>query len=317
MIASIRKVACVGSGLVGQGWATLFALAGYPVTLEDVTEEKVREAHKRVEKQMRFLEEKGLAKNSEEALQRVSVTTSLAEALEGADYVQESVYESYPAKKEIYQRMDEATGPEVILASSTSGLMMTEIQKAAKIHPERCIVAHPWNPSYLVPLVEISPGTQTSPETIQKTHALMEDIGKVPVTLRKEAPGFIANRLSAALWREALNLVDTGVASAEDVDKAIVNGPGLRWAIMGPYLTYHLGGGKGGIEYLMRHIDVSKARWLETMANWTETPETAVEKAINGVHEMPIVKGHSLDELETWRDNRLVDILKSRRVIDP
>ena len=153
---------------MGQGWATLFALAGYPVTLEDVTEEKVREAHKRVEKQMRFLEEKGLAKSPEKALQRLSVTTSLAEALEGADYVQESVYESYPAKKEIYQRMDETTGPEVILASSTSGLMMTEIQKAAKIHPERCIVAHPWNPSYLVPLVEISPGMQTSPETIKR-----------------------------------------------------------------------------------------------------------------------------------------------------
>jgi carnitine 3-dehydrogenase len=143
LITSIRKIACVGSGLVGQGWATLLALAGYPVTLEDVTEEKVREANKRVEKQMRFLEEKGLAKNSEEALQRVSVTTNLAEALEGADYIQESVYESYPAKKEIYQRMDEATGPNVILASSTYGLMMSEIQKSAKIHPERCIVAHP------------------------------------------------------------------------------------------------------------------------------------------------------------------------------
>ncbi len=317
MITSIRKITCVGSGLVGQGWATLFALAGYQVTLEDVTEEKAREAHRRVETQMRFLEEKGLAKSSEEALRRVYVTTSLAEALEGADYVQESVYESYPAKKEIYKRMDEITGPQVILASSTSGLIMSEIQKAVKIHPERCIVAHPWNPSYLVPLVELSPGMQTSLETIQKTHALMEDIGKVPVTLRKEAPGLIANRLSAALWREALNLVDTSVASAEDVDKAIVNGPGLRWAIMGPYLTYHLGGGKGGIEYLMRHIDVSKARWLETMANWTETPETAVEKAIKGVHEMPIVKEHSLNELETWRDNRLVDILKSRRITDP
>jgi 3-hydroxypropionate dehydrogenase (NADP+) len=317
LITSIRKIACVGSGLVGQGWATLFALAGYQVTIEDITEEKVHEALKRVEKQMNFLEEKGLAGGSEEAIQRVIGTTNLTEALESADYVQESVYESYPAKKEIYKKMDEATGHNVILASSTSGLLMSEIQTAAKIHPERCIVAHPWNPSYLVPLVEISPGVQTSQETINKTRELMEDIGKVPVTLRKEAPGFIANRLSAALWREALNLVDTGVASAEAIDKAIVNGPGLRWAIMGPYLTYHLGGGKGGIEYLMRHIDVSKARWLETMAKWTETPETAIEKAIKGVHEMPIVKEHSLDELEEWRDNKLVEILKSRRVIDP
>jgi len=313
LITGIRRIACVGSGLVGQGWATLFALAGYQVTLEDVTEGKVEDAIKRVEKQMRFLEVKGLAKGANEAMQRLCGTTSLTEAMGKADYVQESVYESYPAKMEIYQKMDEITEPKVILASSTSGLMMSEIQKAAKRHPERCIVAHPWNPSYLVPLVELSPGAKTSVETTKKTHELMEDIGKAPVTLRKEVPGFIANRLSAALWREALNLVDIGVASVEDVDKAIVNGPGLRWAIMGPYLTYHLGGGKGGIEYLMHHIDVSKAKWLETMAKWTETPETAVEKAIKGVRETTLVKKHNLEELEEWRDNRLVDILKSRR----
>jgi 3-hydroxypropionate dehydrogenase (NADP+) len=317
LITGIRRVTCVGSGLVGQGWATLFALAGYQVTLEDVTEGKVEDAIKRVEKQMRFLEEKGLAKGANEAMQRLCGTTSLTEAMGKADYVQESVYESYPAKKEIYQKMDEVTEPKVILASSTSGLMMSEIQKAAKCHPERCIVAHPWNPSYLVPLVELSPGAKTSAETIKKTHELMEDIGKIPVTLRKEVPGFIANRLSAALWREALNLVDIGVASVEDVDKAIVNGPGLRWAIMGPYLTYHLGGGKGGIEYLMRHIDISKAKWLETMAKWTKTPETAVEKAIKGVHETTLVKKHNMDELEEWRDNRIVDILKSRRKLNP
>jgi 3-hydroxypropionate dehydrogenase (NADP+) len=316
LISGIRRVTCVGSGLVGQGWATLFALAGYQVTLEDVTEEKVEEGIKRVEKQMRFLEVKELARGANEAIQRLSGTTSLLEALGRADYVQESVYESYPAKMEIYQKMDEATEPKVILASSTSGLMMSEIQKAAKHHPERCIVAHPWNPSYLVPLVELSPGTKTSTETTKRTHELMEDIGKIPVTLKKEVPGFIANRLSAALWREALNLVDIGVASVEDVDKAIINGPGLRWAIMGPYLTYHLGGGKGGIEYLMRHIDVSKAKWLETMAKWTETPETAVKNAIKGVHEMTLVKEHDLEELEEWRDNRLVVILKSRRKPD-
>lgn len=262
---------------------------------------------------MHFLEESGLASGAEKALTRIRRTTTLSEAVAKADYVQESVYESYAAKKEIYGKMDEVAKPEVILASSSSGLMMTEIQKAAEHHPERCIVAHPWNPSYLVPLVELSPGEKTSPNTTERTYKLMEDIGKVPVVLRKEAPGFIANRLSAALWREALNLVDTGVASAEDVDKAIVNGPGLRWAIMGPFLTYHLGGGKGGIEYLLRHIDVSKAKWLETMAKWTETPDSAVEKAVKGVHEMKLVKEHNYEELEDWRDKTMVDILRSRR----
>ncbi|MGD0805522.1 MAG: 3-hydroxyacyl-CoA dehydrogenase NAD-binding domain-containing protein [Candidatus Bathyarchaeia archaeon] len=313
VIEGIRRIACVGSGLVGQGWAALFALSGYQVTLEDVREEQLDEALRRVERQMNFLESSGLASSADKALRRLRKTTSLSEAVTGADYVQESVYESYAAKKEVYGEMDEAAEPEAILASSSSGLMMSEIQKAAKRHPERCIVAHPWNPSYLVPLVELSPGEQTSPNTTKRTYKLMEDIGKVPVVLRKEVPGFIANRLSSALWREALNLVDTGVASAEDVDKAIVNGPGLRWAIMGPYLTYHLGGGKGGIEYLMRHIDVSKAKWLETMAKWTETPESAVEKAVEGVHEMDLVREHSYEELEDWRDKSMVDILKSRR----
>jgi len=128
------------------------------------------------------------------------------------------------------------------------------------------------------------------------------------VVLKKETPGFIANRLSVALWREALDLVDQGVASVEDVDKAVRAGPGIRWAIMGPYLTYHLGGGAGGIEYLMRHIGASKSTWLNTMAKWTVTPESVIEKAIQGVNEM--VGDKTLEELEAWRDERLAELLK-------
>jgi len=154
--------------------------------------------------------------------------------------------------------------------------------------------------------VELSPGEKTSARTIEMTCKLMEDIGRVPVVLKKEAPGFIANRLSAVLWREALNLVDQGVASVEDVDKALRAGPGIRWAIMGPYMTYHLGGGKGGIEYLMRHIGASKAKWLETTAKWTEPPESVVQKAIEGVNEM--AGGKSLEELEAWRDKYLLEL---------
>jgi 3-hydroxypropionate dehydrogenase (NADP+) len=128
--------------------------------------------------------------------------------------------------------------------------------------------------------------------------------------LNLEVQGFIANRLSVALWREALDLVDKGVCTAEDVDKAISAGPGLRWAIMGPYLTYHLGGGEGGIEYIMRHIGVQKSKWLETMATWTKTPESVIQKAVEGVNAMELVKGKSLEELEAWRDERLVALLR-------
>lgn len=305
----VDRVACIGSGLIGQGWAALFALNGYDVILEDMIEEKLKKAVARVEDHMHFLVEAGLGRDAKGALGRIKTTTSLVDAVADVDYVQESVFESYGVKKTVYEEMDRAAPRETILASSTSGLLMTEIQKKAKRYPERCIVAHPWNPSYLVPLVELCPGELTSDETIIRTYNLMEKIKKVPVVLRKEVPGFIANRLSAALWREALDLVDRGVATVEDVDKAVRAGPGIRWAIMGPYLTYHLGGGSGGIEYLIRHIGVPKAAWLETMAKWTETPESAIERAVKGVEEMDIVHEMSLEELERWRDRQLVKIL--------
>jgi 3-hydroxypropionate dehydrogenase (NADP+) len=308
MIKDIRRVACVGSGLVGQGWAALFALHGYEVVMQDLTQDILTQATKRVRNHIGSLVEAGLGNDAERAMSRIETTTDLAKALKKADFVQESVYESYEVKKPLYSKMDELAPEDVILASSTSGLLMTEIQKTMNSHPKRSVVAHPWNPAHLVPLVELCPGEHTSKRTIERTYALMEDIGKVPVVLKKEAQGFIANRLSAALWREALDLVDRGVASVEDVDKAVRAGPGMRWAIMGPYLTYHLGGGKGGIEYLMRHIGVKKTAWLETMAKWTVTPESAIERAINGVDDM--VGGKTLEELESWRDARLISLYK-------
>ncbi len=304
MIEDIRRVACVGSGLIGQGWAALFTLNGYEVVMQDLSEERLAEAVERVRGHVDFLAQAGLGCSADEAMSRIETTTELSEALRNTDFVQESAYESYDVKKPLYGEMDQIAPAGVIFASSTSGLLMTEIQKAMSVHPERGIVAHPYNPAHLVPLVELCPGRLTSKETVDRTYALMEDIGKVPVVLKKEAQGFIANRLSAALWREALDLVDRGVASVEDVDRAVKAGPGIRWAIMGPYLTYHLGGGKGGIEYLMRHIGESKASWLETMAKWTVTPESAIEKAIDGVDDM--VGDRSLEELEGWRDRHLI-----------
>ncbi|MFH2110146.1 MAG: 3-hydroxyacyl-CoA dehydrogenase NAD-binding domain-containing protein [Candidatus Bathyarchaeota archaeon] len=308
MIEGVKRVALVGSGLIGQGWAALFALNGYSVVMQDLSEERLGEAKARAVHHIGTLVDAGLGKNARAAAKRLETTTSLGEALEGADYVQESVFESLSVKCPLYAEMDRLAPRDVVLASSTSGLLMTDIARDMRMHPERAIVAHPWNPVHLVPLVELSPGKKTGAKTIETTYKVMEDIGRVPVVLKKEAPGFIANRLSAVLWREALNLVDQGVATVEDVDKALRAGPGIRWAIMGPYMTYHLGGGKGGIEYLMRHIGVSKSKWMETMATWTETPESVVQKAIDGVDEM--VGGKSLEELEAWRDRYLLELNK-------
>jgi len=308
MIDDIECVACVGSGLVGQSWAALLTLRGYDVVLQDLTEEKLAEAVKRIEHHIDVLVNAGLGTEPEVAKKHLTTTTSLKEALSGADFVIESVFESLEVKCPLYAEMDELAPPEVIFSSSTSGYMMSEIGRDMKHHPERAIVAHPWNPVHLVPLVEISPSPKTSKETIDKTYRLMEDLGRVPVVLKKEAPGFIANRISAALWREALNVVDQGIASVEDVDKAIMAGPGIRWAMMGPFLVYHLGGGKGGIEYIMEHIGVKKQEWLKDMAKWTEFPESVKEKAVDGVDDM--VGERSLEELEAWRDKYLIALNK-------
>ena len=308
MIEGIRRVACVGSGLVGQGWAALFAVNGYEVVLQDITEEKLVEAVERTAHHINTLVNAGLDMGSDEAVARLSSTTSLEEALSGADYVIESVFESLEVKCPLYAEMDRIAPADVVLASSTSGFMMSDIAKDMELHPERAIVAHPWNPVHLVPLVELSPGKKTSQGTVDLTYRIMEDIGRVPVVLKKEVLGFIANRLSAVLWREALNLVDQGVASVEEVDKAVRAGPGIRWAIMGPYLTYHLGGGKGGIEYIMRHIGVKKAEWLKTTATWTMQPESIVKKAVDGVEDM--VGATALEELEAKRDEYLIALNK-------
>jgi 3-hydroxypropionate dehydrogenase (NADP+) len=308
MIDGIRKVACVGAGLVGQGWAALCTLKGYDVVLQDLTEEKLTEAVKRTHHHIDVLVEAGLGSGQVEAKNRIATSIDLEEALEGADFVIESVYESLEVKCPLYARMDMIVPEEVVFASSTSGYMMSEIGRDMKKHPERAIVAHPWNPVHLVPLVELSPSPETSKETIDITYRLMEDIDRVPVVLKKEASGFIANRISVALWREALDIVNRGIATVEDVDKAIMSGPGIRWAIMGPYLTYHLGGGKGGIKYLMDHIGVKKQEWLKDMAQWTEFPESVKAKAVDGVNDM--VGDMSLEELEAWRDQKLIALNK-------
>jgi len=308
MIKGIKRVACIGSGLVGQGWAALFAVNGYEVVLQDITEEKLVEAVKRTAHHINTLVNARLAKGLDEAVARLRSTTSLEEALDGADFVVESVFESLKVKCPLFAEMDRIAPANVVLASSTSGFMMSDIAKDMELSPERAIVAHPWNPVHLVPLVEISPGEKTSQGTVDLTYRIMEDIGRVPVVLKKEVLGFIANRLSAVLWREALDLVDQGVASVEEVDKAIRAGPGIRWAIMGPYLTYHLGGGKGGIEYIMRHIGVKKAKWLETAATWTMQPESVVQKAVDGVDDM--VGATALEELEAKRDEYLIALNK-------
>ena len=305
----IRTVASVGAGLIGQGWSTLFCSKGMEVTLYDVTEDILHRSLDHVSSSLRFLEASNLLKPGEAAaaLKRIKPTTDLAEAVAAADYVQESVPDNYEIKKRVFREMDAHAPQHAILASSASGLLMTEIQKVTK-RPQRCVLAHPMLPAHLLPLVEIVGGEQTSPDTVRATREFMKAMGKTPVVLNREVPGYIVNRLQAALLREAIDLVDKGIATAADVDTAFRTGIGPRDPLLGPFLRIHLAG--DGIERFFEHFSRSyQYRW-ETMETWTSIPPSAVEAVVHGVNEMEVVKTKTLEEIKQWRDEMLVKILK-------
>jgi carnitine 3-dehydrogenase len=307
----IERVACVGVGLIGHSWVTLFSLKGFSVAIYDVTEDILAKALSRVEANLRFLAEKKFIEQEdvESALGRIKTTSNISEAVAEADYVQESTFERYEEKKTVFKEMDSAAPAQTILASSSSGLLMTEIQRATE-KPERCLVAHPWNPPHLIPLVELVPGERTSQEAVKATYDFMVKVGKVPIVLRKEVPGHIANRLQAAVWREAIALVDRGVASVEDVDKALYAGPGIRWAFMGSNMTLHLGGGPGGLEYFIEHLGPAFSVWWSDMDTWTSISPTRARKVVEGLKQVDFVQRRTMAELVEWRDERLVELLK-------
>ena len=305
----ISKVACVGAGLVGQGWATIFLSRGLEVIMQDISQEILNESMKHIWLNLSFLETQGLAQkeNVEAGRDRIKTTTNIADACDQADYVQESVPDTYEIKKRVFREMDDAAPAYAILASSASGLLMTEIQEVTT-RPERCVLVHPILPVHLIPTVEIAGGEKTSRTTVQKAREFMERMGKSPVVLRREVPGYIINRLQAALMREAIDLVDKGIASPEEVDKAFCRGLGMRDPVVGPFLRMHIAG--NGIENFIKNYAQSyRYRW-ETMETWTSIPPSAIEAVVKGTRGMEIVCEKSLGEMSAWRDEMLTKILK-------
>jgi 3-hydroxyacyl-CoA dehydrogenase len=307
----IRKISCVGVGLIGHSWATLFALHNYPVSLCDVTDAILKESQVKIQNNLHFMVSQGFIEQSQatKALEQISMTTNLQKAVRDADYIQESVFENYAVKKKVLKRVDLASSDHAIIASSTSGLLVGELQQGVT-QPENCLIAHPWNPPHLLPLVELVPGKNTSPHTVTQTYKLMSKIGKIPVIVKKEVPGHIANRLQAAVWREAIDLVDQGVCSVEDVDKALVAGPGLRWAFMGSNLTFHLGGGSGGLRYFIEHLGPAFSSWWKDMNTWETIPISGAEKIVQGIKEVKQVKSMTAASLAEWRDAKLLQLLE-------
>jgi len=305
----ISRVACVGAGLVGQGWATIFLSRGLEVIMQDISQEILNESMKHIWLNLKFLETQGLVQkeNVEAGRDRIKTTTNIADACGHADYVQESVPDTYEIKKRVFREMDAAAPAHAILASSASGLLMTEIQEVTT-RPERCVLVHPILPVHLIPTVEIAGGEKTSRTKVQEAREFMERMGKSPVVLRREVPGYIINRLQAALMREAIDLVDKGIASPEEVDKAFCRGTGLRDPVVGPFLRMHIAG--NGIENFIKNYAQSyRYRW-ETMETWTSIPPSAIDAVVKGTRGMEIVCEKSLGEMRAWRDEMLVKILK-------
>jgi carnitine 3-dehydrogenase len=305
----ISKVACIGAGLIGSSWATLYASKGIHTFLLDLDEDIINQAITRVTANLEFLEKRGVlgSGGASIAVNRITPTLDLAKAVSEVEYVTESVTENLETKKQVFHAMDSLAPPSVILASSSSGLLMTEIQKAT-VYPQRCILAHPILPPHLIPLVEIARGAKTSPETAQKTEQFLKSVGKTPITLNKEVPGYIVNRLQAAVWREAISLVAQGVASAEAVDTAFCLGIGLRDPLLGPFLRAHIAG--NGIEHFLQNYAKSYENRWATMETWTSVPSSAAQEVINSVHRMPVIQTHTLNSLAQVRDSKLLQILK-------
>jgi len=235
--------------------------------------------------------------------------TAYGSTVANADLVQENGPERIDFKQKLYDELDQMLPPDAIIASSSSGLTMSEIQKGARSHPERCVIAHPFNPPHLIPLVEIVGGAKTSEETIRRAAEFYTSIGQRTVRLNKELPGHVANRLQAALGREVYYLVSEGVVSAADVDTALSWGPGLRWGVMGNMMLNHLGGGPGGIEHFFQQFTGPMTAWWKTLGSPVLTPE-AQKKLIDSVHTE--VGSRSVAELEAQRDEILLGLIELR-----
>ena len=246
--AAVKKVTCIGAGPIGGGWTAHYLARGYHVTtyLHDASE--IGPLTTLLDTAWDSLCRIGLGNGA--SRDHFRWTTSLEEAVEDAEFVQESIPEVLALKQDLYKTLGEIVDPRTVIASSTSGLSMSDIQAKCST-PERTVVAHPFNPPYLLPLVEMIGGRQTSPEAVVWTEQFYKAAGKVPLVMKKEIPGFIATRLQEAIWREALHMVANGEATVEQIDQAVVNGPGPRWALMGPCEIFHVGGGEGGMAYCL------------------------------------------------------------------
>src|SRR5213594_282897 len=303
---TIRRIAIVGTGVIGASWAAEYLARGFDVIATDPAPNAEANLRKYIDEAWKDLTNIGLSKGA--SRDRLTFTTDMKEALSKADFVQENGPERPDFKMKLFADMDDAAPIDSIIASSSSGITPSVMQTNCK-HPERVLVGHPFNPPHIIPVVEVVGGTKTSPEAIQQALAFYASIGKKPIHLKKELPGHVANRFQAALYREMLYLIEQGVLSVEDTDAAVCYGPGPRWGVMGQSLQWHVGGGAGGIKHFMEHLMDPLQGMMKALGTPNITPELK-QTVIDGVARE--AAGRSVDQLAQDENRVIVGLLKLR-----
>jgi carnitine 3-dehydrogenase len=305
-----RRIALIGAGVIGSGWAARALGQGLDVALWDPSSDATARVAGFVERAWPAMLATGVTQLA--APPPFRIADSIADAVDGADWVQESAPENEQLKRDLAKQIDARVGPDVVIASSSSGLLPTVIQQDCS-RPERVLIGHPFNPVYLLPLVEIVAGTQTDDRYPELAAAFYSSLGMRPLRVRSEVPGYISDRLQEAVWREALHLVARGVATTREIDDAIAYGPGLRWAFMGQFLIFHMAGGPGGMQHFMDHIGWTlELPWTELTA--PELTDELVARVVAGTAEQ--ADSRPVEELERWRDERLVAVINALKQAD-
>jgi len=302
---SFRNVAVLGAGVIGASWTALFLAGGRNVSLYDPVEESERSVRAYVDRAWPTLRELGLA--GIDGPGELRFHASAAKAVENAEFIQESVPERLHLKHELYAAIEPALKDGAILASSASGLRLSEMQ-AGWLDPSRFVLGHPFNPPHLIPLVEVMGNGRTAPGVVESAEQFYRSLGKVTIRVNREVPGHVANRLQAALWREAIHLMNIGAASVEDIDTAIWAGPGLRWAAMGPTMLFHLGAGERGLASFCERYADSFHHWWDDLGT-VKLDSNTVTRLVSGV--AAEAGSHTQAELCSLRDDLILSMLKA------
>ena len=301
----MKTIKSIGAGPIGGGWTAHFLAQGYNVNAYLHSENEIKAFKSILKTAWVSLSELGLAEGA--SIDNLNITTNLEESLKGTDFVQESAPERLEIKQALYQKLGELVASNVVISSSTSGLTMTEIQKQCST-PERTVIGHPFNPPYLLPLVEIVGGKKTNPEAVNWASEFYKSAGKSPLVMKKEIPGFVATRLQEALWREALHMVSNGEATPADIDNALINGPAARMAVQGQCMAFHVACGEGGMATNLDQFGPAlKLPWTRLKA--PELTKDLRDKMVDGCAEM--AGDQHFEKMAEDRDRKIVAVLNA------